>query len=96
MIGEANVFGTNGPPFDFPQWLKAAAPEYPLPLTVEVWGPTTLLPNENGTLRKTLSTPGMQAVLGGPYYLDVENPWQAGEPTSLQKHYAWMDTWTDF
>ena len=42
MIGEADVWGTDGPPFDLPQWLKAAVPDYPLPLTVEVWGGHTL------------------------------------------------------
>ena len=55
MIGEANVRGADGPPFDFPQWLAAAVPGYPLPLTVEVWGGNTLDRSINGTLRKVWS-----------------------------------------
>jgi hexosaminidase len=74
MIGEANVFGTDGPPFEFPQWLAAASPGYPLPLLVEVWGGFTLDRSANGTLRKVLATDGMQAVVGGPYYLDQDLP----------------------
>ena len=69
MIGEADVWGTDGPPFDFPQWLANASPTYPLPLTVEVWGHYTLDRTENGTLRKVLSQEGMEAVIGGAYYL---------------------------
>ena len=69
MIGEADVWGTDGPPFELPQWLAAAVPSYPLPLTVEVWGGYTLARNENGTLRKVLETDGMQAVIGGPCVL---------------------------
>lgn len=80
MIGEADVWGTDGPPFALPEWLRAAAPDYPLPLTVEVWGGHTLVQNENGTLRKTLSTPGMQAVVGGAYYLDQTLPRPFGDP----------------
>jgi hypothetical protein len=74
MIGEADVFGTDGPPYDLPEWLRAASPGYPLPLLAEVWGGHSLERSENGTLRKTLSTPGMQAVLGGAYYLDQDLP----------------------
>jgi hexosaminidase len=82
MIGEADVFGTDGPPFALPQWLRAASPDYPLPLTVEVWGGQTLARNENGTLRKVLSTDGMQAVIGGAYYLDQTIP-RPGTPQAL-------------
>jgi N-acetyl-beta-hexosaminidase len=74
MIGEADVWGTDGPPFELPQWLAAAVPDYPLPLMVEVWGGYTLNRNENGTLRKVLETDGMAAVIGGPYYLDQDLP----------------------
>ena len=24
------------------------------------------------------------------------SPWQEGEPTALQHHYSWMDTWQNF
>eukprot|EP01047_Picozoa_sp_COSAG01_P015235 COSAG01_NODE_759_length_13802_cov_16.155221_6_plen_89_part_00 len=38
------------------------------------------------------SNPGVDAILGGPYYLDVQTP---GEERSgdAGKHYGWMDTW---
>ena len=37
---------------------------------LQVWGGYTLNRDENGTLRKVLETEGMEAVIGGPYYLD--------------------------
>ena len=82
MIGEADVWGTDGPPYELPQWLAQAVPGYPLPLTVEVWGGYTLDQNENGTLRKVLATDGMEAVVGGPYYLDQDLPRPFRPPTS--------------
>jgi hypothetical protein len=66
--------GTDGPPFALPQWLKAAVPDYPLPLMVEVWGGYTLDRSANGTLRKVVSTDGMSAIVGGAYYLDQDLP----------------------
>jgi hypothetical protein len=40
------------------------------------------------------SNPGVDAILGGPYYLEVQTP---GEERSggadAGKHYGWMDTW---
>ena len=49
-------------------------PTYPLPLLVEVWGGYTLERSVNSTLRKVLQTDGMQAVIGGPYYLNQDLP----------------------
>ena len=35
------------------------------------------------------------AIVGGPYYLDVETPYQPGHEGAplTHKHYGWMDTW---
>jgi hexosaminidase len=96
MIGEANVDGTDGPPFALPTWLQQAMPTYPLPLTVEVWGGHTLERNENGTLRKTLSVPGMQAVIGGAYYLDQDLPRpynSGGESKLVYRAPYWVSVW---
>ena len=93
MIGEADVWGTDGPPFEFPAWLRAADTDYPLPLLVEVWGGSTLARSVNGTLRKVLSTEGMKAVIGGPYYLDQDLPHPGLDPALVYKASYWVSVW---
>ena len=65
---------------------------FPKGTVAEVWGQSTLA-NLSQVLR---AYPDAKALVGGPYYLDTQSPWQEGEPTGLQHHYGWMDTWQNF
>jgi len=59
----------------------------------EIWGKEAV----SVGLHHVLSTyPKARAILGGPYYLDVQSPWQQGDRGAPGTHYGWMDTWMDF
>ena len=59
--------------------------KFPEGTIAEIWGGTTL---EEGVYGVLHNNSGVKAIIGGPYYLDMQSP---GEPAG--KHYGWMDTW---
>jgi hexosaminidase len=59
----------------------------------EVWGNSALSQGVRNVLR---SEPGARVIVGGPYYLDQQSPWQEPEPTDTKVAYAWSDTWKNF
>jgi hexosaminidase len=59
--------------------------KFPRGTIAEIWGGTTLMEGVYGVLTNNTR---VNAILGGPYYLDVQAP---GEPSG--HHYGWMDTW---
>lgn len=61
---------------------------FPKGTIAEIWGGTTL---QEGVYNVLSNNSAVMAILGGPYYLDMETP---GEPAA--KHYGWMDTWLSF
>jgi len=66
---------------------------FPSDTIAEVWGDATL----SSGIKRVLSTyPTARAIVGGPYYLDVMNPYQPGEPAAAKVVYAWMDSWATF
>jgi N-acetyl-beta-hexosaminidase len=100
MVGAGDVDAHFGPPFEMPTWFPEG---YPLPLTVEVWGANTLLQHPNGTLRKVLQTPHMQAIVAGAYYLDELIPSPFGDDTACQTDNPevydasyWVSAWRTF
>jgi hexosaminidase len=58
----------------------------------EVWGNAAL---SEGVAHVLRANPTASVIVGGPYYLDVQNPYQPPEAGDKQA-YAWMDTWHNF
>ena len=58
--------------------------KFPKGTIAEIWGGQTL---SNGTYEVLSSNPGVNAILGGPYYLDTQSPGESSKNDSV-KHYG--------